>query len=616
MVRTLIVFMFMVCMLVFAETGQADDGVPPMPLSKPEAAEKIIQIDALQLKKPPFEKLKRQIKPDFSDRSDLSARNKKLYREIFSAQRYSDWETADEKIKQLDDYRLMGYVLFQRYMHPRGYRSKFLELRDWLAIYNDHAGADEIFDLAMARKPKAAKAPKSPDLKKGIIGRSLSFSRVSTTYKSRKRRSHSDYQRYLQIRKQVSNDLKCCGAATRALGRLNTAEAVRIFDPVEADILKGQIANTYFYLDRIEKAYKTASGAADRSGVKAPLAAWIAGLSAWHKRDYEAAARYFEIAANSDHANGWTASASAFWASRAFLRIRKPQKVNYWLEKAAVEPRTFYGLIARRALGLGYPDLRWNLPPLKPRHIEKIKNYEAGFRAHLLLQVGQRVLAEQELMQINPRNDNAVEQALLAYAAHHKLPAILLKMGTVLENPKGGYYDAALYPQGQWDQGVEHDVDWALIHALIRQESRFDPHARSSMGAAGLMQILPSTASHLANEEMNGKDRYKLLDPNRNVALGGQYLEWLLSLDSIENDLFKTVIAYNAGPGNMARWWRELEHRDDPLFFIETIPVAETRAFVEKVMSNFWIYRMRFNQPTPSLTKVAGGYWPTYQSFD
>ena len=65
------------------------------------------------------------------------------------------------------------------------------------------------------------------------------------------------------------------------------------------------------------------------------------------------------------------------------------------------------------------------------------------------------------------------------------------------------------------------------------------------------------------------------------------------------------MIAYNAGPGNLVRWKAGLKDVDDPLLFIESIPSPETRAFVERVMVNYWIYRIRMGQETPSLDAVA-----------
>ena len=74
--------------------------------------------------------------------------------------------------------------------------------------------------------------------------------------------------------------------------------------------------------------------------------------------------------------------------------------------------------------------------------------------------------------------------------------------------------------------------------------------------------------------------------------------------------------AWNGGPGNLNKWRRNINHMNDPLFFIESIPSRETRIFIEKVLSNLWIYRLRLGQPTPSLDAIAAGQWPVYKSLD
>lgn len=548
---------------------------------------------------------------DVTDSSELSDDNLRLYVEVFKLQEYTHWDEADALLKKITDNRLMPYVLFQRYLHPTSYRSSYQELELWLKYYPSYAGAGEIYQLAVARKPASAKAPPKPIYERGFVPKTPDFERQNKTYKSSKRTS-----RGRAIKRAVMKDLKCCGAATKALGHLKAKDAPSSLDTVETDILKGHIAKTYLYLNYPEKAFKTASEAADRSDAKAPFSAWVAGLSAWRLEKFEEAAHYFEIAALSEYVSKEKAAASAYWASRAFLRTRQPEKVNYWLSQAATEPRTFYGLLARRSLGWHFADLEWRLPIFRPHHEEKIKGNKYGFRAYLLLKVGQRVLAEQELMKINPQKDTEMEEALLAFAAYHKLPALLFRMSTSIRDENNNYYNAALYPQGAWEEYNDHAVDEALIHAFIRQESRFDPHARSHIGASGLMQVMPTTAEFMTGEKVNGRNRYKLLHPDRNVDIGSKYIKWLLDLDMIDNNLFKMVISYNAGQGNMARWWEKVDHQNDPLLFIELIPVAETRHFVEKVMANFWLYRISLGQETPSLTQVTRGEWPLYKSLD
>ncbi|HPF77678.1 MAG TPA: lytic transglycosylase domain-containing protein, partial [Alphaproteobacteria bacterium] len=85
---------------------------------------------------------------------------------------------------------------------------------------------------------------------------------------------------------------------------------------------------------------------------------------------------------------------------------------------------------------------------------------------------------------------------------------------------------------------------------------------------------------------------------------------------AVGQDLLSLAIAYNAGPGNLAKWKEERAHIEDPLLFIETIPFNETRAFVERVLSNYWIYRIRLDQKTPSLDAVAKGQWARYAAQD
>ena len=70
--------------------------------------------------------------------------------------------------------------------------------------------------------------------------------------------------------------------------------------------------------------------------------------------------------------------------------------------------------------------------------------------------------------------------------------------------------------------------------------------------------------------------------------------------------------AWNGGPGNLNKWRRRIDYMSDPLFFIESLPSRETRIFIERVLSNLWIYRNRFGQRTPSLDAIAAGEWPVY----
>ena len=107
------------------------------------------------------DKLLSQLDPDTA-RSVLSKSDQRLYREIFTLQEKGRWRQADKRIRKLENRLLMGHVLYQRYMHPRAYRSRYKELRGWLAQYARQPGAEKIYKLAMKRKPRRARAPQSP----------------------------------------------------------------------------------------------------------------------------------------------------------------------------------------------------------------------------------------------------------------------------------------------------------------------------------------------------------------------------------------------------------------------------------------------------------------------
>jgi soluble lytic murein transglycosylase-like protein len=167
-------------------------------------------------------------------------------------------------------------------------------------------------------------------------------------------------------------------------------------------------------------------------------------------------------------------------------------------------------------------------------------------------------------------------------------------------DPKSAYPMLPIQPSGGFQ------VDSALIHAIVRQESRFDPMAVSSAGARGLMQVLPSTAK--LGEDPNGR----LFDPVYNLTVGQNYVREMMRFSTPDGNLLQTAVAYNGGPGNLQKWRASVDDGGDPLLFIESLPNRETRGYVERVMANFWIYQLRMGKPTPTLDQLASGKWPIY----
>ncbi len=541
-----------------------------------------------------------------------------LYRKIFMYQAAGDIKTADAILKKLTDTRLRGAVLFQRYIHPTAYRPKFEELKDWLAKYNDQPGADRIFRMAQNRAPKNFKGT-LPQAAHTVWtpGLMAALSDQGKIYTPSKDRSTEQTAAIQALKKTIRTNIRS-GNPEPALAALEKDEAVKWMDNAEYDQLRGEIAKGFLDAGKLSKAKSLAAASVKRSGADAPDAGWIGGLVAWRQKDYKSAAKLFEYAAVSPYSSKWMASAGAYWASRAAMRNGDAAKVRPLLERAAEHPRTFYGMLATRALGWDF-DFDWSVPAYDPTHKALLSPIPAFQRADALVSIGQYSLAEAELRAIDPGQDKNLQVALMAYASHAGLPGLAMRLAENYTRPEGGLYDAALYPLSPWKPSGGYRVDEALVDALIRQESRFNPNAQSNSGASGLMQLMPATASYVSGAayEADLAGRHALKDPQTNVDIGQRYVENLLGADPVNAELMSLLIAYNAGPGSLAKWKQQYaDTLNDPLLFIETIPLPETRGYVERVMANYWIYRIRLGHPPASLDEVAEGRWAFYNKPD
>lgn len=154
----------------------------------------------------------------------------------------------------------------------------------------------------------------------------------------------------------------------------------------------------------------------------------------------------------------------------------------------------------------------------------------------------------------------------------------------------------------------ERNVDEAWVYGLMRQESRFISDARSPVGASGLMQLMPGTAQWVARKTgMRDFRQQRINDPEMNLMLGTSYLR--LVLEDLDNHPVLASAAYNAGPSR-ARAWRDPRRVLEGAIYAETIPFAETREYVKKVMSNALYYNLLFTGDAGSLKTRLGGISP------
>ena len=532
------------------------------------------------------------------------------YGRIFLMQEKGDWSSADREIAALADRRLMGHVLAQRFLHPK-WRSSHAELSDWLANYSDHPHAPALHRLATARTPKGQKGPKPLVLLKAAVFGTSDFEPV---YRSAVERTDHERRGADQLRAQIDARNKA-GDPDEAAHLLFKADAEALLDEVEFDRERTAVAAAFYAFGNDRQAYRLAAASASRSRKYVTVADWTAGLAAWRLRDMAAAQRHFEALARSETASSWKTSAGAYWASRAYLRGRKPARVNEMLALAARHPHTFYGMLANRQLGR-QSDFGWDAPPLSAADLSELMRMPGVVRAIALAESGAFTRADLELGQAYRVADGQLAGALLGLANRIETPSMQLRLAGA-HGADGRRFDAALFPIPPWEPEGGFSLDRALIYGFMRQESGFRAGAKSHAGAHGLMQIMPKTASFIerdATYEEDGASR--LLAPRHNMALGQKYLAHLLDDDSVRGNLFMLAAAYNAGPGTLKRWLKTVKFDDDPLLFIESIPSRETRIFIERVVTNFWIYRERLNQDCPSLDAVAVGLWPYYVALD
>lgn len=560
-----------------------------------------------------------KLKPLPVPSSILSDKDAKTYQKIFAAQEKGLWDKADALIDGLSSDVLLGHVLYQRYMHPTAYTSEYPELQAWLKKYRDHPGADDIYKMASRRHIKDYKGPLKPKTGYGTVG---NFDVYGDRQAKPLPSSNYSSQQSAHVRKlvrMIQKDLTH-GRPTSAWTKLDTEFNKDVLSAGDFDRLRAEIAQSFFYHGKTDLALSHAREAFKRTGQQAPLAGWVAGLVSWQNGDPSRAAVYFESVADSVYASPWTVSAGAYWAYRAHTQSRNRFSAKKYLKAAADFPYTFYGILAHNALGRKNFVYSWDAEEFLEVHFKTLQKEDAGRRAIALLKIGKRELAETELKQISVGQDSDLRKAVVALAHHWNMPSLSLRLAGALKNDDGSLMDPALYPSMPWVPMDGYQIDRALIKAFVRQESRFNPKAISHSGAVGLMQLMPTTASYIAGENLGvfktKQGQQRLAKPEYNLSLGQKYIASLLRDQRIGGDLFKLMISYNAGPNRMARWAKEIDYKDDPLFFIEAIPSPETRAFVERVMTNYWIYRIRMGQGLPSLSAVTSDAWPTYVAQD
>ena len=525
------------------------------------------------------------------------------YQRLFHLQEVGRMKQATREMGRLENDLLKGHLLSQRYLHPTAWRSSYSELSGWLRLYNDHPDASRIFWLAKRRRPSNAKAPQAP--KPGYLNgyglaTASSYRPPIPLYTSGRASPRTTRRVAREIRRSIRR-----GWPSGALEVIENNNNRRYLTKQEEAQLRGEIAHAYFIFGVDDKAIRQARHGIGVGRDGAHMAYWAGGLAAWRSGRFDLAGSLFRTLADEEEVFPDLRAAAAFWAHRIEMREGRPAEAIRYLEIASQELHSFYGVMARNILGQDF-DLSFELPTYDDGFLDWLAARPGGTRLFALLQIGRLNDAERELRYLWDDMPQQMQESALRFSIDYGMAGLAYRAGELLRRNSGQVWLGAIYPIPRYD--VEFSVDEALVWAISRQESGFNPRAKSRARAAGLMQIMPATASFVTkNRALRGRDRHLLLNPLRNLEIGQAYINSLLDEPLIDRSVVRLLAAYNGGPGNLRKWLAKVDHQDDPFLLIESIPARETRHYIKSVISNLALYRSQLGQNSPALRELAAG---------
>ncbi len=323
-----------------------------------------------------------------------------------------------------------------------------------------------------------------------------------------------------------------------------------------------------------------------------------AAQSLWHvflymyKNGYTTKAKTLAEEYLDSYSNKNSTAAIKFWHAKILLQEKKTHKAKQELkELIKTEPDSYYAFVANNLLN----DIH---TPFNVHNLDEIKKFE-GFTKKDLVQIFN---SDQTLINVAMLNDIDLlnkfrlhDNFMLSYIAYvqNNIPysVFLAKKGFFELDFKPQHTDARYklaYPIefnniiNQYSK--KYSQNPYLMLSLMREESTFNKDAKSTVGAVGLMQLMPDTASSLGFGIVNYDG---LVEPDFNVNLGIKYFSMLCNMFN-KNEML-AVLAYNGGPSNVTNWTNKLKDMDFDEF-VEDIPYSETQNYIKRVFGTYWNY--------------------------
>jgi soluble lytic murein transglycosylase len=307
-------------------------------------------------------------------------------------------------------------------------------------------------------------------------------------------------------------------------------------------------------------------------------------------------AHFLKIADSSD--NPISLARGAYWLGRAAEAMNRTQEARQRYQEAARYPTAYYGQIARAKAGLG--ELHLNpLPALTHDQRVKAAQTDVVRAADLLYTIDARDLAWTMMADLGDKSTDAGVLLLMAELSAKYRDARGMMLVGKLALARGYALDHAAFPTigvPEYKQ-IGPPVEPAIVYSIIRQESWFNPKTVSSANALGLMQVTPEAGRYIAKKFNTTFDQKRLLSDNiYNLQMGSAELGDVIK--DYRGSYIMAFAAYNAGRGRVRDWVARFgDPRDpkvDPIDWVERIPFSETRNYVQRVLENVQVYRVRF----------------------
>ena len=289
----------------------------------------------------------------------------------------------------------------------------------------------------------------------------------------------------------------------------------------------------------------------------------------------------------------------AYWYGRTLLKLRKNQQArDMFYEVIAQYPLSYYSFLSAKQLKTSKANkmiVKKSIVNYDRKNLNKVL-----FKDKTLLELANK--GDWELIDSFKLNDELIK-SWIAYQKGNYPLAINIAKDEIVENKKDDeeiqeeiqieFSNQALkliYPIfyekeiNSYAQNTKQSP--YLFLSLIREESHFDKNAKSSAGAIGLTQLMPSTANFIEKKSVS---KETLLNAEENIRIGLNYFSYLVNY--FKGDEYLAILAYNAGNGNINKWLNDTSIKSNEIeIFVENIPYLETKNYIKKILSSYWVY--------------------------